>query len=157
MVCYLLGYGCCAIPGAIFIKKFTYKSGVLLGLGLCITGAFLFYPAMLTIGINKFFCFGMYLFAIFILFAGLSVLETSANSYVYALGDPFTATRRLNFSQSFNPFGALTGVIASQVFVLSQLNTMSAADRAILNETELLTVQRTELHAVPWLIWCWDW
>lgn len=148
VVCYLLGYGCCAIPGAIFIKKFTYKSGVLLGLGLCITGAFLFYPAMLTIGINKFFCFGMYLFAIFILFAGLSVLETSANSYVYALGDPFTATRRLNFSQSFNPFGALTGVIASQVFVLSQLNTMSAADRAILNETELLTVQRTELHAV---------
>jgi len=148
VVCYLLGYGCCAIPGAIFIKKFTYKSGVLLGLGLCITGAFLFYPAMLTIGISKFFCFGMYLFAIFILFAGLSVLETSANSYVYALGDPFTATRRLNFSQSFNPFGALTGVIVSQVFVLSQLNTMSASDRAILNQTELLTIQRTELHAV---------
>lgn len=90
----------------------------------------------------------MYLFAIFVLFAGLSILETSANSYVYALGDPFTATRRLNFSQSFNPFGALTGVITSQIFVLSQLNTMSASDRAILNQTELLTIQRTELHAV---------
>ena len=97
VVCYLLGYGCFALPGAIYIKKFTYKSGVLLGLGLCILGSFLFYPAMLTIGINKFLCFGMYLFAIFVLFAGLSVLETSANSYVYALGDPFTATRRLNF------------------------------------------------------------
>ena len=148
VVCYLLGYGCFALPGAIYIKKHTYKSGVLLGLGLCITGSLLFYPAMLTIGISKFFCFTMYLFAIFVLFAGLSILETSANSYVYALGDPFTATRRLNFSQSFNPFGALTGVIASQIFVLSQLNTMSAAERATLSETELISIQHAELRAV---------
>lgn len=148
VVCYLLGYGCFALPGAIFIKKYTYKSGVLMGLGFCITGGVLFYPAMLANGISTPLSFGMYLLAIFVLFAGLSILETSANSYVYALGDPRTATRRLNFSQSFNPFGALTGVFVSQVFVLSQLNTMSAADRTALNETELLSIQKGELLAV---------
>ncbi len=148
VVCYLLGYGCFALPGAIFIKKHTYKYGVLLGLGLCIFGGVLFYPAMLANNISSPLSFATYLLAIFVLFAGLSVLETSANSYVYALGDPHTATRRLNFSQSFNPFGALTGVLASQIFVLSQLNTMSAAERAVLNEAELVNVQNAELNAV---------
>ncbi len=148
VVAYLLGYGCFALPGAIFIKKHTYKSGVLLGLSLCITGCFLFYPAMLAIDINPFFCFAVYLLAFFILFAGLSILETSTNSYVYALGDPVTATRRLNFSQSFNPFGALTGALASQIFVLSQLNTMSAEDRSGLSQADLLQIQNGELNAV---------
>lgn len=148
VVCYLLGYGCFALPGAIFIKKHTYKSGVLLGLGLCITGGMLFYPAMLVNNISSPFSFVTYLFAIFILFAGLSILETSANSYVYALGDPRTATRRLNFSQSFNPFGALTGVLVSQIFVLSQLNTMSESDRLTLDRSELVAIQNAELNAV---------
>ncbi len=148
VVCYLLGYGFFAIPGAIYIKKHTYKSGVLLGLGFCIAGAILFYPAMLANNMSSFLSFGMYLLAIFVLFAGLSILETSANSYIYALGDPYTATRRLNFSQSFNPFGALTGVLVSQVFVLSQLNTMSASDRASLSQQELVSIQNFELNAV---------
>jgi FHS family L-fucose permease-like MFS transporter len=148
VVCYLLGYGCFALPAAMFIKKHTFKSGVLLGLGFCITGSVLFYPAMLTIGISKIFCFVMYLFAFFILFTGLSFLETSTNSYVYALGDSATATRRLNFCQSFNPFGALTGAIVSQVFVLSRLNTMSAVERARLGEKELVAIQHSELKAV---------
>ena len=103
VVCYLLGYGCFALPGAIFIKKYTYKSGVLLGLMMCVAGAILFYPALLINSISSPLSFATYLFAIFVLFAGLSVLETSANAYVYSLGDPRTATRRLNFSQSFNP------------------------------------------------------
>ncbi|MDD2552170.1 MAG: L-fucose:H+ symporter permease [Dysgonamonadaceae bacterium] len=148
VVCYLLGYGFFAIPGAIFIKKHTYKSGVLLGLGLCITGAILFYPAMLANSSSSVLSFGMYLLALLVLFAGLSILETSTNSYVYALGDPRTATRRLNFSQSFNPFGALTGVLASQIFVLSQLNTMSAFDRASLLPAERISMQNAELNAV---------
>ncbi|WP_010420350.1 L-fucose:H+ symporter permease [Anaerophaga thermohalophila] len=148
VVCYLLGYGCFALPGAIFIKKHTYKSGVLLGLGLCITGTFLFYPALLANGISSPLSFATYLFAIFVLFAGLSVLETSANAYVYSLGDPVTATRRLNFSQSFNPFGALTGVLVSQIFVLSQLNTMTAAERDALSGPELVAIQNGELNAV---------
>jgi FHS family L-fucose permease-like MFS transporter len=148
VVCYLLGYGFFALPGAIFIKKHTYKSGVLLGLGLCITGTLLFYPAMLANSISSPLSFATYLFAIFVLFAGLSVLETSTNAYVYSLGDPVTATRRLNFSQSFNPFGALTGVLASQIFVLSQLNTMTAAEREALSELELEAIQNGELNAV---------
>ena len=83
VVCYLLGYGCCAVPGALFIKKYTYKSGVMLGLGLYAVGALLFYPAMLSSGVNVDFSFFMYLLAIFVLFAGLSVLETSTNSVSY--------------------------------------------------------------------------
>ena len=148
VVCYLLGYGCFALPGAIFIKKRTFKSGVQLGLLLCIIGSMLFYPAMLVNEISSPLSFATYLFGIFVLFAGLSVLETSANAYVYALGDPRTATRRLNFSQSFNPFGALTGVLASQIFVLSQLNTMTAGERVLLSGSELASIQRGELNAV---------
>ena len=82
VVCYLLGYGCCAIPGAIFIKRYTYKAGVLLGLGLYALGTFLFYPAMLCSPVNIDFSFVMFLIAIFVLFSGLSILETSTNSYV---------------------------------------------------------------------------
>lgn len=148
VVCYLLGYGCFALPGAIFIKKHTYKSGVLLGLGLCILGNLLFFPAMLVNNISSPLSFATYLFAIFVLFAGLSVLETATNAYVYSLGDPDTATRRLNLSQSFNPFGALSGVLVSQIFILSQLNTMTASQRELLTPSELVSIQNGELNAV---------
>lgn len=148
IVCYLLGYGCCAIPGALFIKKYTYKSGVMLGLGLYALGALLFYPAMLSSEINIEVSFFMYLLAIFILFAGLSVLETSANSYVLAIGPDSTATRRLNLSQAFNPFGAIAGVVISQVFILSQLNMLTASERNLLPANDLAAIQREELDAV---------
>jgi len=148
IACYLLGYGCFAIPGAIFIKKYTYKSGVMLGLGLYALGAFLFYPAMLTSEGSINLSFMMYLSAILILFAGLSILETSANSYVYAIGPEQTGTQRLNLAQSFNPFGAIAGVVISQVFVLSQLNTMSAVERASIPVGELSKIQTMELNAV---------
>jgi FHS family L-fucose permease-like MFS transporter len=148
VACYLLGYGFFAIPGALFIKRFTYKAGVMLGLGMYATGAFLFYPAMLLSERSVGFGFMMFLLAIVVLFAGLSVLETSTNSYVCAIGPESTATQRLNFAQSFNPFGAITGVVISQVFVLSQLNTMGAAERALLAPGELTKIQSAELNAV---------
>ena len=148
VACYLFGYGCFAIPGALFIKRFTYKAGVMLGLGMYASGAFLFYPAMLLSEGNVGLGFMMFLLAIVVLFAGLSVLETSANSYVCAIGPETTATQRLNFAQSFNPFGAITGVVISQVFVLSQLNTLSAAERAALSADELTRNQGIELNAV---------
>jgi len=148
VVCYLLGYGCCAIPGALFIKRFTYKSGVLLGLSLYAGGCFLFYPAMLCLQINADVSFIMYLVAIFILFAGLSVLETSTNSYICAIGPEETATQRLNFSQSFNPFGAIAGVVISQVFILSQLNLLTASERATLAPDALNKIQGQELTYV---------
>lgn len=148
IVCYLLGYGCCAIPGAMFIKRYTYKSGVMMGLALYSLGAILFYPAMLCSEINIEFSFFMYLLAIFVLFAGLSVLETSTNSYVLALGPESTATRRLNLSQAFNPFGAIAGGVISQVFILSKLNMMTASERSQLPASELAAIQGQELHAV---------
>ncbi|MCE4564728.1 L-fucose:H+ symporter permease [Maribellus sp. CM-23] len=148
VACYLIGYGCFAIPGALFIKRFSYKSGVMLGLGLYASGAFLFYPAMLIANQNIGIGFFMFLFAIIVLFAGLSVLETSTNSYVYAIGPEETATRRLNFAQSFNPFGAITGVVISQVFVLSQLSTLGPAERRALSAEELAKIQGAELNAV---------
>lgn len=148
VACYLLGYGCFAIPGALFIKKYTYKSGVMLGLALYASGAFLFYPAMLLSGTNINISFLMYLTAIIVLFAGLSVLETSTNSYVCVIGPESTATQRLNFSQSFNPFGAISGVVISQVFILSHLNTMGASERATISHDELVSIQGIELNAV---------
>lgn len=148
VACYLLGYGCFAIPGALFIKRYTYKSGVILGLAMYASGGFLFYPAMLISEVNMAIGFIMFLLAIVVLFAGLSVLETSTNSYVCAIGPEETATQRLNFAQSFNPFGAITGVIISQVFILSRLNTMGAAERSALAPDELAAIQGAELNAV---------
>lgn len=148
VVCYLLGYGCFAVPGAIFITRHTYKSGVMLGLGVYALGALLFYPAMKISAGNADVGFFIYLLALFILFAGLSILETSTNSFVCAIGPEETATRRLNFAQSFNPFGAITGVVVSQVFILSQLNTMSASERASLSDADLSVIQAGELNAV---------
>lgn len=148
VVCYLLGYGCCALPGALFIKRYTYKSGVLLGLALYSLGAILFLPAKASASFNMDFSFYMFLTAIFVLFAGLSILETSTNSYVLALGPESTATRRLNLSQAFNPFGAITGVVLSQIFILSQLNGLTASQRASLPPEQLQAIQEGELSAV---------
>ncbi len=148
VVCYLLGYGCFALPAAMFIKRYTYKSGIMVGLGMYAMGTFIFYPAMLISGVNINIGFYLFLFAIFILFAGLSILETATNSYVCAIGPEETATQRLNFAQSFNPFGAITGVVISQVFILSQLNTMNAAERGALHPEELTRIQGIELSAV---------
>jgi len=135
-------YFCLALPAAIFIKKYTYKSGVLLGLGLFISGALLFYPASITM--NYFHFLG----ALYILAGGLSILETSANSYIIAIGPEETGTQRLNFSQSFNPVGSILGVLLSKVFVLSHLNPASAQERAAMSPDMLNKIQLKELGAV---------
>jgi FHS family L-fucose permease-like MFS transporter len=140
--CYGLGYFIFALPGAIFIKKFSYKSGVLLGLGLYITGCLMFFPAKLT---GNYFHF---LGALWILFGGLSILETAANPYIIAMGDENTGTRRLNLAQSFNPLGSIMGVVISQIFILSELNTASASERAAMTTSDLQTIQTGELNAV---------
>jgi FHS family L-fucose permease-like MFS transporter len=142
VVCYGLGYGLLAIPAAIYIKRFSYKSGVLLGLGLYAVGCVLFFPAKLT---ANYYCF---LGAIWILFGGLSILETAANPYILSMGPEETATRRLNLAQSFNPIGSITGVIVSKLFILSHLNKASAAERAAMSDTQLQAMQAGELNAV---------
>lgn len=148
VVCYLLGYGCFAIPGALLIKRWSYKSGVMTGLALYSLGTFLFLPASRVALTSNSVGYLMFLFAIMVLFAGLSILETSANTYVLAIGPEETATRRLNLAQSFNPFGAISGVVISQIFILSQLNTRSAAERAAMSDSELAAIQAGELNAI---------
>lgn len=142
VVCYLFGYGFLAIPAAIFTKKYSYKSGVLLGLGLYSCGAILFLPAAHT---ANYYC---YLGAIWILFSGLSILETAANPYIIAMGPEETATRRLNFAQSFNPMGSIMGVLISQTFILSKLNNASAEERAAMTPEQLQAIREVELNAV---------
>ena len=147
VVCYALGYGCFAIPGAMFMKRFTYKSGVLLGLGLYVLGTVLFFPARFTSAMPE-LCYFVYLGAILSTFAGLSILETACNPYILAIGAPKTATRRLNFAQSFNPLGSIAGVVISQMFILSQLTQFTAEERAAMQASELAKIQHGELSAV---------
>jgi MFS transporter, FHS family, L-fucose permease len=142
VVFYGAGYGLLAIPAAIYIKKYTYKAGILLGLGLYILGALLFYPAKLTAN------FYYFLAALWILSGGLSILETAANPYIIAMGPEESGTRRLNFAQSFNPLGSILGVILSKLFILSELNAASAEERAAMSVQDLKAIQTGELNAV---------
>lgn len=135
-------YFCLALPAAIYIKKYTYKSGVLLGLGLFAVGGLMFYPASILMS------YGFFLFALYVLAGGLSILETSANPYIMVMGPEESATRRLNLAQSFNPVGSIIGVVLSKVFILSQLNVAEAEDRGKMTAAELQQVQQAELDAV---------
>lgn len=135
-------YFCLALPAAIFIKRFTYKAGVLLGLGLFIIGALLFYPASITMNYFHF------LAALYILAGGLSVLETAANPYIITMGPEETGTRRLNFAQSFNPIGSILGITISKYFILSYLNKATAEERASISAEQLRQIQSEELAAV---------
>lgn len=109
------GYATMAIPAALFIRKFSYKSGILLGLGLYATGAFLFIPAAAHQNFI-FFCLSLY-----ILTFGLAFLETTANPFILSLGSKETSTRRLNLAQAFNPMGSLLGMATASVVVLPSL------------------------------------
>lgn len=109
------GYATMAIPAAIFITRYTYKSGILMGLLLYALGAFLFIPAAF------FMQFWLFLISFYVLTFGLAFLETTANPYILSMGSSKTATRRLNLAQAFNPIGSLTGMTVSSVYILNQL------------------------------------
>ena len=133
------GYFAMALPAAIFIRRFSYKSGILMGLGLYAAGAFLFIAARSTGS------YWPFLAAYFILTCGLSFLETSANPYILAMGDPATATRRLNFAQSFNPIGSLCGMFVAMNFIQARLNPMDSAERATLSDAEFEVMKQSDL------------
>ena len=135
-------YFCLALPAAIIIKKYSYKSGILLGLGLFVIGALLFYPASQTMA------YGHFLTALFILAGGLSILETTSNPYILAMGSAESGTLRLNLAQSFNPIGSIVGVALSKIFILSNLNHANAEERASMAKSQLETIQKQELAAV---------
>ena len=112
-------YFCLALPAALFIRKHSYKSGVVLGLCLYAGGAILFMPAAKTAS------YAFYLIAIYIMAGGCSVLETTANPYILSMGPAETATRRLNIAQAFNPIGSILGIMLSKVFILKDISLYS--------------------------------
>lgn len=133
------GYFAMAFPAAMFIRRYSYKAGVLVGLGLYALGALLFYPAKMT---GEYYPF---LAAYFILTCGLSFLETSSNPYILSMGTEETATRRLNLAQSFNPMGSLLGMFVAMNFIQAKLNPLDTAARAQLNEAEFAAVKESDL------------
>ena len=136
------GYFAMAFPAAMFIRRYSYKAGVLVGLGLYALGALLFYPAKMT---GEYYPF---LAAYFILTCGLSFLETSSNPYILSMGSEETATRRLNLAQSFNPMGSLLGMFVAMNFIQAKLNPLDTAARAQLDDAQFAAVKESDLSVL---------
>ncbi|QCX37412.1 L-fucose:H+ symporter permease [Aureibaculum algae] len=142
------GYFCMALPAAMFMRKYSYKVGILIGLGLYATGALLFYPAAQTESF-VFFCLGLY-----ILTFGLAFLETAANPYALAMGAKETATQRLNLAQAFNPVGLILGLIVAQQVVLKNLQSDDVENFSALDEASKLLIRTSDLMVIrnPYVI-----
>ncbi len=110
---FYLGYFLLAMPAAYIMDRYNYKTGMIIGLLLFALGSYMFYPAAVT-GV-----YGLFLTALFVIASGLAFLETGANSFIAVLGDPDTSAQRLNFSQAFNPLGAMSGVLIGNIFIFS--------------------------------------
>ncbi|RKR14320.1 FHS family L-fucose permease-like MFS transporter [Maribacter vaceletii] len=146
---FYFGYFFMALPAALFIRKYSYKSGIILGLSLYAIGAFLFYPA----AANETFTY--FLISLWVITCGLAFLETTSNPLILALGDKETATQRLNLAQAFNPIGSLSGMIIAQVFVISALRSDDYTEEAYkaLTSEELAAVRENDLGiiSVPYI------
>lgn len=147
------GYATMAVPAALFIRKFSYKSGILLGLGLYAIGAFLFIPAA-SMQNFLFFCLSLY-----ILTFGLAFLETTANPFILSLGSKDTSTRRLNLAQAFNPLGSLSGMAVASLVVLPSLQSdmRDATGKTVfasLSEVEKASIRIHDLEVIrnPYVI-----
>ncbi|MGO1068856.1 L-fucose:H+ symporter permease [Lysobacter sp. CA199] len=139
---FYFGYFLLALPAGLFMRRYSYKAGIVLGLLLFAAGAFLFYPAAQT------HTYGIFLLALFVIASGLAFLETAANPLVTVLGPPQTAARRLNLAQAFNPLGSIAGVLVGQHFIFSgvehsaeQLAAMTPQARAAFYTVESAAVQ----------------
>jgi len=138
---FYFGYFFMALPAALFIRKYSYKSGIIFGLSLYAIGAFLFYPAASQQEFNYF------LISLWVITCGLAFLETTSNPLILNLGAKETATQRLNLAQAFNPIGSLTGMIIAQVFVIGAIqsddytkeayNALSSEQMAAIRENDL--------------------
>ncbi len=146
------GYATMAIPAALFVRKYSYKKGILLGLALYAIGAFLFIPAA------EFQEFSYFCISLYILTFGLAFLETTANPFILSLGNSKTATRRLNLSQAFNPMGSLCGMFVASNIVLASLESDSPAVRETgfsnLSETAKAAIRLHDLAIIrnPYVI-----
>lgn len=142
------GYFAMAFPAAMFIRKYSFKAGVLMGLGLYATGAFMFYPAK-EIGL-----YAPFLIAYFILTCGLSFLETSCNPYILSMGDEATATRRLNLAQCFNPCGSILGMFVAMNFIQAKLDPRDSVARSQLDSDAFEALKQSDLTILvtPYLL-----
>jgi len=153
---FYMGYFLLSMPAALLMRKYGYKAGLVTGLFLYSTGTFLFWPAA---HVRQ---YGFFLLALFIIASGAAFLETGANPFIATLGDPRTSERRLNFSQAFNPVGAVTGVLCGTVFVFAgvelspqQTEAMKAAgmfDQYLRSETMRVVTPYLVLGTVV-LVW----
>ncbi|AQT68651.1 L-fucose permease [Anaerohalosphaera lusitana] len=116
------GYATMALPAALFIRRFSYKSGIIVGLALYATGALLSIPAASMVNFN------LFLVALYVLTFGLAFLETTANPYILSMGPEKTATQRLNLAQAFNPIGSLTGMTVAILAILGSLQVQDFRD-----------------------------
>lgn len=141
------GYFVFSIPAALWMKRFGYKAAVVFGLLLYGAGAFMFYPAA------ELREYSLFLLALFVIASGLAFLETSANPLIVAMGDPVTAERRLNFAQSFNPFGCIAGIYIGREFIFSGYEP-TADELAVMNVVQLEQFYSAEAQAVqgPYLV-----
>lgn len=141
---FYFGYFFMALPAALFIRKYSYKSGIILGLSLYALGAFMFYPAAAMAEFNFF------LISLWVITCGLAFLETTSNPLILSLGDPSTATQRLNLAQAFNPIGSLTGMIIAQVFVIGALRSddYSESEFSALTVDQLATIRTNDLEII---------
>src|SRR3954452_730970 len=137
---YYGAYFSLAIPAAMINRRFGYKTGVLTGLGLATVGGILFFPA------SKLLAFGPFLVALFVLAAGLSILETSSNPFAIAMGPEESATQRLNLAQAFNPVGANIGVLLGAVLILPNLTPEPA--KLIMTHQQLQDSHKHDLNLV---------
>ena len=137
-------YFCLAIPGGIINHKFSYKHGILSGLGISMIGCFLFYPASLS---NNFYTF---LIAFYVLASGLAVLETAASPYILSMGAPETATQRLNLAGAFVPTGSIVGVLISKYFVLEKLELLGGSENGL--SPEQIQAEQLSIVITPYII-----
>ncbi len=145
---FYMGYFCLSMPAALIMKRFSYKTGLVMGLFLYAAGTWLFWPAAVAGD------YGFFLFALFVIASGLAFLETGANPFIAVLGSPESSERRLNFSQAFNPFGAIAGVLIGTIFIFSgieltpeRIEMMKAA-----GEYEAYLEQETMRVVKPYLV-----
>ncbi|RLG29201.1 L-fucose:H+ symporter permease, partial [Methanosarcinales archaeon] len=145
------GYCVMAIPAALFIKRFTYKKGILVGLALYASGCLMFIPS------GWMMAFWAFLISYFVMTCGLSFLETSANPYILSMGPEETSTRRLNFAQSFNPMGSFIGMLIARNLILARINQTDEAGRRVLQETapeQFTAIQQHDLDIIigPYMV-----
>ncbi len=141
---FYMGYFLLSMPAALLMRRFGYKTGLVTGLLLFSTGAMLFWPAALL------WSYAFFLIALFIIAGGLAFLETGANSFIAQLGDPETSERRLNFSQAFNPLGAVSGVLIGTTFIFSGVELSAAQIASMKAANAYVTYMRHEtLRVIP--------